>query len=260
MLNRLKPHIIPLLALLAATFAVYLQTLGHEFLLTWDDQKYVTQNEAVRGFTPAHLRTAFTTFYIGNYAPLQIVSYMADYTLWGLRASGFIFSNILLHALNGLLYYLLLFRLGGRRLWAFLAAFIFLLHPVQVESAAWIAQRKNVLAMVFFLISFLLYTAYRQPRSEDRGPRSGKLYYTGSVAAFLCALLTKSVAVVLPPILLLYDYCLLPKERRRGWLADKTPYVLAEGVVAFLAWTSQQAGLGGGRRGYFGGGPFGTFC
>src|SRR6266702_2626618 len=177
MLNRLKPHIIPLLALLAATFAVYWQTLGHEFLLTWDDQKYVTANEAVRGFTLAHLQTAFTTFYIGNYAPLQIISYMADYTLWGLRATGFIFTNILLHALNGLLYYFLVFRLGGRRLWAFLASFIFLLHPVQVESVAWIAQRKNVLAMLFFLISFLLYTAYRRPETREIKTRNSKLLY-----------------------------------------------------------------------------------
>ncbi|HTG82122.1 MAG TPA: tetratricopeptide repeat protein [Geobacteraceae bacterium] len=267
MLDRLKRHIIPLLALLAATFAVYWQTLGHEFLLTWDDQKYVTDNVAVRGFTWAHLKTAFTAFYVGNYAPLQIVSYMADYTLWGLRPSGFILTNIVLHALNGLLYYLLVLRLGGRRIWAFFASFIFLLHPVQVESVAWISQRKNLLALLFFLISFLLYTAYRQAgtgevttSNSQLETQNPKLLYVGSIAAFLCALLAKSAAVVLPPLLLLYDHCFVPKERRRRWLADKTPYVLAAGGVAVLAWISQQEELGGGRRGYHGGGPFGTFC
>ncbi|HEY6873054.1 MAG TPA: tetratricopeptide repeat protein [Geobacteraceae bacterium] len=269
MLDRLKPHIVPLLVLLAATGAVYGQSLGHEFLITWDDQKYVTGNEAVRGFTAAHLKTAFSTFYIGNYAPLQIVSYMADYTVWGMRAAGFILTNIILHALGGLLYYLLLFRLTGRRPWAFLASFIFLLHPVQVESAVWISQRKNLLAMVFFLASFLLYTAYRRPgnynaksapQNSELKTQNSKLLYAGSVAAFLCALLAKSVAVILPPVLLLYDWCLVPKERREGWRADKVPYVLAAAAVAALAWESQTQELGGGRRGFHGGSPLATFC
>ena len=95
MLNRLKPHILPLLVLLVATFVVYREAFGHEFLLTWDDREYVTDNPAVRGFTWAHLKAAFSTYYIGNYAPLYIISYMADYTIWGLRPSGFIFTNIL---------------------------------------------------------------------------------------------------------------------------------------------------------------------
>lgn len=267
MLNRLKPHILPVLVLLAATFAAYAGTLGHEFLITWDDQKYVTSNEAVKGFTLDHLKTAFTTFYIGNYAPLQIVSYMVDHSLWGMRPAGFIFGNIVLHALNGALYYFLVLRLGGRRLWAFIASSIFLFHPVQVESVAWISQRKNVLAMFFLLASFLWYLAYRDRQVESggaaiKGPRGG-LPYAGSVAAFFCALLAKTVAVILPPLLLLHDLCFLADEGRRGWrrrLIDKTPYILAAAAVAALAYKSQLPEMGGGRHGYYGGGPFATFC
>lgn len=268
--DKSKPHVIPILLLIVATIAVYAPSLTHDFLLNWDDNKYVTDNEAVRGFTPEHLKAAFSTYYVGNFAPLQIVSYMLDYTLWGMRAGGFIFTNILLHALNGLLYYLLLIRISRRRLLAFLASFIFLLHPVQVESVVWISQRKNVLAMFFFLVSFLLYVKYR-----DRGPETGdlekksdnpkfivhnpKLLYAGSVAGFVLALLAKSAAVVLPPLLLLYDICFVAKERRGRWLADKLPYLATAGIMALVALKSQAPEFSGGRTGYHGGSPWTTF-
>lgn len=263
MFNRMKPHLAPALLLLAMTFGVYASSLGHNFLTDWDDTIYITNNEAVRGFTLGHLKTAFSTFYAGNYAPLHIISYMLDYTIWGMRAAGFIFTNILIHALNGLLYYALVIKLTTRRLWAFGAGFIFLLHPVQVESVVWISQRKNVLAMFFFLISFLLYTAYREPGFKTQNSkletRNSKLFYAGSVAAFLLALLAKSVVVILPPILLLYDLCYLEKEKRGKWLADKIPYIAVAGLIALVALKSQVLEFGGGRTGYHGGSPLATF-
>ncbi len=252
--EKLKPHALPLLILLALGFAVYAPSLGHRLLSNWDDNLYVTTNAAVRGVTPAHLKAAFTTFYSGNYAPLQIVSYMLDYTIWGMRPIGFILGNIVLHALSGLLYYTLVFGLTRRRLWAFLASFVFLMHPVQVESVAWVSQRKNVLAMFFFLCALHLYIVYRR---RDRG--KGGAFYAGSVVFFVLALFSKSVAVVLPLALLLYEFCFFGHEERKGWLARMLPYALAAAAVGVLTFFSQTAEFQGGRTAYHGGSPYATF-
>src|SRR5208337_146549 len=160
-LRKIRSHIMPIAVLVGITLVVYAASMGHKFLLNWDDSIYVVNNESIRGLSWVHLKEAFTQFYGGNYAPIQIISYIVDYTLWGLRPAGFIFSNVLIHIINGVLFYVLLVYLTRRKALGFLAAFIFLLHPVQVESVVWISQRKNLLAMLFFLVSFLFYIDYQ---------------------------------------------------------------------------------------------------
>jgi tetratricopeptide (TPR) repeat protein len=251
--GKIQPHVLPAVALFAAAFFVYASALGHDFLLNLDDGNYVVGNEAVRGFTLDHLKDAFTRFYVGNYAPLHILSYMTDYTLWGLRPAGFLFTNVLLHALNGLLFYFILERLSRRKLWGFVAAFIFLFHPVQVESVAWISQRKNLLSMIFFLAAFHCYLSYR-----TKGPVQGKPFYVASVATFILSLLSKSAAVILPLVLLLFDLCYVKKEDRNRWLEDKIPYGIAAIAVAVVAIISQSPASGGGRVSFYGGTPLYT--
>jgi tetratricopeptide (TPR) repeat protein len=256
--EKIVPHAVPAGILFVFTFTVYMRTLGHDFQLFWDDAKYVTSNEVVQGFTLEHLKGAFTGYYVGNYAPVQIISYMADNAVWGMRASGFFLTNILLHLGNGLLFYVILIRLGWRRLWAFLSAFVFLLHPVQVESVAWISERKNLLAMFFCLLAFALYLSYR-----EKGWEEGKRAYLSSFTSFLLALLAKSVAVIFPLQILLYDLC-YPERRERGrWLTDKIPFLCAAAVIAWIAMRSQlpgeAPGMGGGRTSYHGGSPYATF-
>ena len=160
--DKVSPHVIPTIILLAVTLAVYLRTLGHDFQLFWDDEKYVTANDTIKGFTLENLKGAFTTFTTGNYAPVQTISYMFDYQLWGMKAAGFFLTNIVLHVCNGILFYALLIRVGLGRLGAFFAAFVFLLHPVQVETVAWISERKNLLAMFFYLAAFVCYLSYKR--------------------------------------------------------------------------------------------------
>jgi Flp pilus assembly protein TadD len=252
--DRLKPHLWPLLTLLIITLAVFGQTLGHEFLSNWDDHAYVTRNGTIRGITPAHLKAAFTSLYVGNYAPVQIISYMVDHTLWGMRPLGFHATNLLLHAVNGLLFYLLAFRITGRRAWAFPATALFLLHPVQVESVAWISQRKNLLAMCFFLAAALSYVDYRQRQDGRRA-----LPYTLALLLFVIALLAKPVAVILPLALLLYDLCCAPPVRRPGLVTDKIPFVAAAAAMAAVTFIVQSAEMGGGRAEFHGGTPLATF-
>jgi tetratricopeptide (TPR) repeat protein len=253
-LDRMRLHLIPIAVLVAVTFAVYGGALSHEFLLNWDDSLYVTDNETIRGITGEHVKEAFSRFYVGNYAPVQIISYMIDYSVGGLRPGMFILSNVLLHAMNGLLLYWLLIRITQRRGIGFLAACVFLLHPVQVESVAWISQRKNLLALFFFLASFHAYLSYRVAEKRMRA-----LSYTVSVAAFALALLSKSVAIVLPLVLFLYDWCYRDPSGRPKWLANKIPFLLIAGAALVVALQSQLPEHDGGRMSYAIEGPLSVF-
>lgn len=246
---------LPFVVLAMASLALYCRALGHDFLINWDDRQYVLENPIINGFDLDRVKTAFTTFYLGNYAPLHLISYMLDYQVWGLRASGFILTNILLHTANGMLFYLLLRRLAGQKVWCFFAALLFVLHPVQVESVVWISQRKNVLAMFFFLLSFNAYALYREKEHQ-----SGKWLYLFSLAAFFLSLLSKSVAVVLPPVLLLFDLCYEPRRDIKGLLLDKLPFIIIAGIFCGLAIQSQSfVAQGGGRTSYHGGSLYTTF-
>ncbi len=245
----------PFILLLFAAFAVFGLSMNHDFLLNWDDPAYVTKNESIKAITWPNIKTAFSTFYVGNYAPLHIISYMFDFSVWGGRPAGFIFSNILCHWANSVLVYLLLCRFSLGRIAALAAALLFLVHPVQVESVVWISQRKNVLSMFFYLVSLTMYIRYKE--LPDKG---GRATYVISLVAFLAALLTKSVVVILPLILLLYDFCLSKERLTSRVLLDKIPYLLVAIGSGYLAMLSQSAEYGGGgRTGYPGGDPFTTF-
>jgi protein O-mannosyl-transferase len=252
--NALNVAFLQMLFLIFAAIGVYSFSLDHTFLTSWDDNQYVVNNPDICGFTVEHLRAAFTKFYVGNYAPLHIVSYMLDYTLWGMNPAGYIGANILLQTANGLLFYWLVAKLTTNNRLAFFSSLIFLLHPVQVESVVWISQRKNLLAMFFFLISLHSYVCYR-----EKEPGKGYLWYAVAILAFICALLTKSVVVVLPIVLVLYDFCLAPREYRRQWVIDKIPFFAAAVLVALIAFKSQASGAGGGIVNYPDESAFGIF-
>src|SRR6185369_14786213 len=137
---------------------------------------------------------------------------------WGMNPGGFLATNMVLHALNGLLLYRLLYQMHNERLLALVAAAFFLVHPLQVESVAWISCRKNVLSLFFFLLAWEGYRRYREAE-----PGRGGVAYGASVAAFLLSLMAKSTTLVLPLILLLYDVC-FPTGERRLHLKNKLPY------------------------------------
>ncbi|HEY5975538.1 MAG TPA: hypothetical protein VIU41_12415 [Geobacteraceae bacterium] len=219
------------LILSIVTISVYAVTGGFDFLATWDDKWYVTSNEAVQGFTREHLRQAFSAFYVSNYAPLHILSYMIDHLLWGMNPAGYHLENILLHLANGLLFYRLLRRLDMTELQAGAAAWIFLLHPAQAETVAWVSQRKSLLAMFFFLLALLGYLAFISRRTGRVIP------YLLSLVCICAALLSKSVTVIFPAIALLYD-CTYDRDGSRSMsrrLLDKLPFMLVAGVVAAMA-------------------------
>lgn len=238
---------IPLI-ILAAVLAVYLPGINGSFLHNWDDNRYVVENAAAHGFSLAHLKSAFTGSFVGNYAPLHIVSYMMDYTLWGLAPQGYRGVNILLHAANGTLLYHLFRRMKWQQTPAVLAALLFVLHPVQVESVIWISQRKTVLSLFFSLWSCLLYV-----RASDSG-RSGFRPYVPALVLLALALLTKSAAVFLPLVYLAYEIVM---KNNRAWprlLGTLLPFLLLSLVICIVTLTTQHEA----RVGWHGGSPLAT--
>ena len=236
------------LIIVIAVLAVYLPGLGSSFILNWDDNKYVVENATAHGFSLAHIKAAFTNSYVGNYAPLHIISYMLDYSLWGLNPAGYRLGNILLHAANGTLFYCLLRRMDWFRTPALFAALLFVLHPVQVESVAWISQRKNVLAMCFALLSFIGYLRFRSTRQPEYRA------YIFSLAAFALALLTKSVTVFLPVAFILHDLMIRQDRNLRGIVRNIIPFLLLSAAACVLTIITQHEA----RTGWHGNSPAAT--
>ncbi|MBT0666518.1 tetratricopeptide repeat protein [Geobacter pelophilus] len=253
-----SPHFFSVLFLTTAAFAVYGPILGHEFLGNWDDNRYILENFDVQGISWLRIKAVFSRYYVGNYAPVQMLSYMLDYLLWGLWPGGYLLTNLLLHLAASVLLYRFFFQLTEERLAAWSGAALFLLHPVQVETVAWISQRKNLLAMLFFLGAWDCYRLYRDSISQR-----GRLYFAASVVALLLAVLSKSIAVIFPVVILIYDNC-YPSLSARFKVLDKVPYLLVAVAAAALAVLSQtpnytEWGAGGGRAGYHGGSAMATF-
>jgi Flp pilus assembly protein TadD len=195
----------------AGLAAVYAQALGHQFLLNWDDLGYVVENEAAHGLSWAHLAAAFTRPFVGNYAPVHVISYMLDHELWGLRPAGYVAVNVVLHAACAAALFSLVRRLAGRADVALLAAALFAFHPVQVEAVAWISQRKTLLAALFTLAAFHFHLDHQ----DGRRPRWS---YALSLLAFGLALLAKPVAVVFPVALGVHARCAGRRLRLAGLL------------------------------------------
>lgn len=247
-----------MLILFTTAALVYGQVAGFEFLTNWDDPEYITNNHLLRSLSWQSVAASFTSTLMGNYAPIQNLSYMIDVLLGGGQLKPVIFhiSNLVWHLANTLLLYWFALRITGSRIWAVAASLVFLLHPVQVESVAWLAERKNIVSMFFFILTLLAYDAYRKNSDNRRW-----LFYTASVICTLLALCAKVSVVVIPLILIVYDYCFLTKEQRPSWkksVAEKIPFALLAALLAYQATILQLKELGGGRAGYHGGSLYTT--
>jgi tetratricopeptide (TPR) repeat protein len=224
----------------AITLAVFWPAIGNQFV-NWDDDKNFLNNPYFRGLTLSHLRWMFTTSLLGHYHPFTWITLGLDYVLWGMNPAGYHLTNILLHAANAVLLYLIALRLLGGRIWvAVLAALLFSVHPLRVESVAWVTERRDVLSGFFYLLSVLTYL--RAQRPPEDGPSSRTREMALSVAFFAAGLLSKVIVASLPLVLLLLDAYPL----RRGFrLAEKIPYFLFAAAGALAALATQGAGVHG---------------
>jgi tetratricopeptide (TPR) repeat protein len=201
-------------ALAGLTLLVYCPCFDHPFVRL-DDQDYVTRNPHVQaGLTADGVRWAFTTFACGNWHPLTWLSLELDATLYGGRnAGGFHLTNVLLHAANAVVLFLVLNRMTGAVWRSGAVAALFALHPLHVESVAWVAERKDTLSALFWVLTLAAYVWY------VRRPEVGR--YLLVVATFALGLMAKPMLVTLPCVLLLLDYWPLRRWRPAlGRIAD----------------------------------------
>jgi hypothetical protein len=187
--------------------------------VNWDDDKNLLNNVLYRGFTPAHLRWMFTTFHVGHYQPLSWVTLAVDYALWGMQPRGYHVTNLVLHTANALLVYALALALLPRAaapcgraspsaadgislsIAAAVAALFFAIHPLRVESVAWVTERRDVLSGFFLLLTVLAYL-----RMVDARPAGAwRTWFGLSLGCFILSLLSKAWGMTLPVVLLVLD-------------------------------------------------------
>ncbi|MCK4739251.1 MAG: hypothetical protein KAT46_04820, partial [Deltaproteobacteria bacterium] len=244
--------------ILILSFLIYLPALGGEFL-DWDDRHYVLNNLLVNNPSLASIGESFSTIVLGNWHPLTLISLILDSAVWGVNPFGFHLTNIVLHSFSSLILFLIIYRLQiaylankknnptakanpnpnhfyEKLFIPFLSALIFALHPIHVESVAWIAERKDVLSAFFYLLSAYFYIDYtlREKRKKYR--------YTLSLLFFAFSLMSKPMGVTLPVALILIDIFPLKRinlKKPFSVLFEKIPFFVLSLLISIVTIFSQ---------------------
>ncbi len=231
-LNPKKQILFVYVVLALVTFAVYWQVNQYDFV-SFDDNLYITENIHIKtGFTLDRLYWAFSTKHVDLWNPLVWISFMLDYQLYGLNAGGYHVTNLIFHILSTLLLFWLFHRMTGA-LWksAFVAAF-FALHPLHVESVAWVSERKDVLSAFFWMLTLCCYVYYTEKPVIQR--------YGMVLVSFILALMSKPMVITLPVIMMLLDYWPLKRfESQKGkvllWqIKEKWPLFVLSLLLVFI--------------------------
>ena len=214
---------LPPLCVAVLTLLPFLPALQNGFV--WDDEATIEENSGYRGLGWSRLRWMFTTFLMGHYQPLSWVTLGFDYVVWGMNPFGYHLTNIILHAANAVFFYFITRRLlsialsipDGEAPWQLslssaFAALLFAIHPLRVESVAWVTERRDVLSAFFFLSTIYCYV--RAALISE--PRSRRRWFAGAVVVYTLSLLSKASAMTLPVVLLLLD--IYPLRRLHGGL------------------------------------------
>jgi tetratricopeptide (TPR) repeat protein len=233
-------------ALALAAALPYAEVSSFEFI-TFDDPGYVLNNRMVNGgLSAVAIEQAFTESAMANWHPLTWISHMLDYEIFGSDPGGHHAMNVALHALNAVLLLLALRALTGSLWRSLLVAALFALHPLRVESVAWISERKDVLSGTFWMLTLLAYAAHAR--------RPTRSTYGTLLLVFTLGLLAKPMLITLPCVLLLLDYwplrrtedsteqCSFPRASLRTRLVEKAWMLLVGGLVAMATLVAQQSG------------------
>jgi protein O-mannosyl-transferase len=238
------------LALVLAIVAVFAHGLYNEFV-QWDDPINLIDNKNFRGLGWTQLRWMFSATLMGHYIPVTWLTFGLDYTLWGMESGGYHFTNLVLHAANVVMFFLLAMRLLSRALpWATtlelragaaLSALFFGVHPLRAESVAWVTERRDVLSGLMFLACVLCYVSATDREGWSRRRRLG-----GALVFFVLAVLSKSITMTLPAALLIID--IYPLRRLRlapaEWLSgpgrrvllEKVPFLIIAAIAARVSY------------------------
>ena len=201
----------------------------------WDDTIYVTDNYKIRDLSSRNIESNFRTFLEGNYHPLTVTSLALDYHFWRLDPKGYHITNVVLHVLNTLAVFILILLLTGSTELSVITSLFFGIHPLHVESVAWVSGRKDVLYVLFYLCACISYVLWL------KRARLKAIYYAGALGLFLLSLLSKGMAVTLPLALILIDFYTRREVTLKRLLLEKTPFFLLSLVFGLLAIAAQKA-------------------
>jgi len=221
-----------LLSILGLTFILFAKTITYKFV-SLDDPAYVTNNPYIKEFSLSGIAAIFSSFYNFNYHPLTTILYAIEFKLFGLNAAGYHFISLLLHLLNVVLVFSLLLKITGRKEIAIVCSLLFGVHPMHVESVAWVSEQKDLLYTLFYLLSIGCYVNYIHNKSKKQ--------YGFTLLFFILSLLSKPAAITLPFILFLLDLY-YGKKFNKISVFEKVPFLLLSTLFAVLTFLSQHSG------------------
>jgi hypothetical protein len=223
-------------ALVALVLFAFLPTVGYGFV-NWDDPWYVLDNPLITSWRPANLWEIATKPAVRNYAPLTMFGYLVQHSLWGTWAGGYHLVNVLLHAGNAVLVYVLLRQLTASRFVAWMTAALFAVHPVQIETVAWISSFKGLLSGTFILASLI---CWLRPNASSRQD-------VWAIVFHALGLLAKALAITIPAVVFCYDVLVAGKRAADAAARQVVPCLLAV-LVLLVTMSAQTTVLGGVRE------------
>lgn len=239
-----RKFVIALLAILLVTIVVYLPALGNGFV-EWDDREYVFDNPYIRSIDLQSLRWMFLSYYAANWHPLSWLSLAVDYSIWGLDPRGYHLTNVILHGINTLIVVILakmLFLAASEKRhlalpFAILTGLLFGLHPIHVESVAWVSERKDLLYTLFYLSSIVFYLKFRMDNFKPG--------YWLCLLLFILSGLSKPMAISLPLVLMALDYyplgiTRLNRESMVRSIRNKLPLLVIAVALALVTFYVQR--------------------
>ncbi len=223
-----------ILILFVLTFIVFSPALWFNFLLNYDDDALIIENMVIRSLSWNGLYHMFSTFVYGLYHPLVTLSFAVDYFLFGLNPFGYHLTNITLHAINCILvFYFLMNLFPGSRGVSFFISILFAIHPLHIESVAWISGRKDLLYVLFYLLGLLTYLNYCKTKSV--------IMYSFTIMLFIFSLFSKSAAVSFPLVMLVINY--IRNDKIFSWpnIFRVIPFFLLSFIFGIINIYAQQS-------------------
>lgn len=243
-LNKRTAVLILTITLVVLTLLIYWDVQSYEFL-NYDDNEFIVDNEHIRdGFSPDSLVYAFTDINSGIWHPVTWLSHIMDCQLYGLNPMGHHWNNLIFHLINAILVFLIFNRMTGALFRSFFVASLFAIHPVQIESVAWVAERKNVLSTLFYLLCIFSYIRHVKDQKKRK--------YITIILFYILGLMSKPMMVTMPFVLLLLDFW--PLDRFKIWrergnegsvrssrsiIKEKIPFLIIAVIFSVISWKSQ---------------------
>lgn len=231
--DKYLPYFLGFLFVIVAV--IYYRALSYGFIVNWDDAGYILNNPYIKDFSLKSIAEIFSSFYLYNYHPITTLTYSIEYAIVGENAAMYHFNNVLLHLINTYLVFLLSLKVFRQHKFAaFLVAALFTLHPMHVESVAWISQRKDLMYAMFYVLALLNYCKYLETKELK--------FFIYTAVLFLFSCLSKSAAVTLPVLLFAFDFYFNRKFSLK-LILEKIPLFIVSIVFGVLAIKSQDTAI-----------------